>query len=104
MTKYVSPVDYSIAGEKATGLGISGRRLQAALDALRAHDAGRETGAPADPVLREKLVLEAAEACWGYIVQRELLGLGTEDAAYVLEAYRVPDEVRRRLGPKSRRH
>lgn len=98
MTKYVSPIEYALAREKATGLGIAGRRLQAALDALRAHDA--RPAARQDATLRRELVLEAAEACWAYVVQREVLGLGIEDAEYVMQAYDVPDEIRRELGPK----
>lgn len=68
-------------------------RLQAALDALAAHDAA---GAGADPARRPDLVDDAAEQAWGFVVLRAALGWHDDQAA--LDAYRVPGEVRARMG------
>jgi hypothetical protein len=92
------PLNLAIAGETAIGLGLSARKLRAALDALRAYDARTQI----DPDARDALVEDAAEACWGYIVQREIIGLGMYDAEYIRWQYEVPDEVWYRLGPKTR--
>lgn len=97
MPKPPDPLEEAINAEKAAALGASARKLRRTLDALRAFD---ENATAHAHVARETLVEDAAEACWGYIVQRELIGLGFEDAEYIRRQYRVPDDVWRRLGPK----
>jgi hypothetical protein len=89
-------LDYEIAREKASALGRIGRRLEAALAALAAFDAG----ADADPTLRrgrrDALVAEAGHVLWCFIVQREACGL--RDSARAMRDYGVPGEVRLRMG------
>jgi hypothetical protein len=101
MSKTPDPLELAIAGEKATSLGLSARKLGAALEALRRFDASSERRGPARRgVSRKRLVDDAAEACWEYLVQRELLSLGAEDAEYIRREYEVPDEVWKGLGAK----
>jgi hypothetical protein len=102
MAKIPDPLEQAIAGEKAAALGLSARRLAKSLDALRRFDAETSTRSRRTSSSRERLVEEAAEACWGYLIQREIIGLGAEDAEYIRQEYAVPDDVWMRLGPKSR--
>lgn len=84
-------LDYEIAQEKASSLGRLGRSLEAALAALRAHDAqdgSREA--------RRALVAEAGYALWLFVVQREALGL--RDTRQLMRDYQVPPEVQGRMG------
>ncbi|WP_324750656.1 DUF6665 family protein [Sphingomonas sp. LY54] len=79
-------IEHEILGEKAAALGRGGRRVEAALAALR-DSAGEE---------RERLVDEAARIVWGFLVQRELLGLRDRDR--VIAHYAIPTEVLNRMG------
>ena len=96
----VAALDYEIAREKASALGRLGRRLEAALAALAAFDAQHEDAASASPAIRrkrrEELVESAGEVLWCFIVQREACGL--RDSARAMRDYRVPAEVRLRMG------
>lgn len=74
-----------LVGESAKSLGIAGARLEAALAAL-AEGAGD----------RAMLVDEAAVRAWEYVVLRG--ALGWHDDAAALDAFRVPREVRLRMG------
>ncbi len=87
-------LDYEIAQEKASTLGRLGRRLEAALEALRAHDEQQPT-ADAKQV-RRALVAEAGHALWLFVVQREAIGL--RDARQLMRDYRVPAEVQGLMG------
>lgn len=102
MPKFDNPIEYQFAGEAAASLGQAGRRLRKALDALKKHDAQVASGARrASPADREGIVAAAAEAYWGYVVQKELLGL--QDPEYIAREYDVPKEVLATAGPKRRR-
>jgi hypothetical protein len=91
-------LDYEIAREKASALGRLGRRLEGALAALAAFDAG----AGEDPISaqrrerRDALVAEAGHILWCFIVQREACGL--RDSNRAMRDYAVPNEVRARMG------
>ncbi|HEX2217045.1 MAG TPA: DUF6665 family protein [Xanthobacteraceae bacterium] len=93
-------LEHEIAQEKAATLGRLGRRLEAALAALSEFDTARagSTGnlTVEDRQIRHALVADAGVALWHFVVQREALGL--RDSARVLRDYRVPDEVRDRMG------
>jgi len=92
-------LDYEIAREQASALGRLGRALEAALAALAAHECEQANGnaeASADTPSRAKLVQDASDALWCFIVQRECCGL--RDPRPVLRAYRVPAEVQNRVG------
>lgn len=89
-------LDYEIAQEQASALGRLGRALEAALAALAAYEAGGgQRNLP-----RARLVQQASEALWYFIVQREACGL--RDQRAVLRDYRVPAEVYARMGCFSR--
>ena len=88
-------LEYEIAREKASSLGRLGRRLEASLAALRRFDAAYARDQEHRHE-RETLVDEAGVLLWHFIVQREACGL--RDSARVLQDYRVPGEVRVRMG------
>ena len=88
-----SALRVEIVREQAVSLGRLGRQLEAALDALRCFDAQGNPGRPGE---REALVVEAGTVLWHFVVQREACGL--RDSARVMEDYRVPKEVRGRMG------
>ena len=94
-------LEYEIAREKAVSLGRLGRRLEAVLAALQAFDAS--DARPRRSGEREALLAEAGTLLWHFIVQREACGL--RDSARVMQDYRVPNEVRARMGvfPRNRR-
>ena len=80
---------HELMEEQAHSLGRAGRKVEAALAALRDHDGGE--GRPA-------LVKAAADAVWGFLVQREVMGLRDRNA--VIAQYGVPREVLARLGAR----
>jgi hypothetical protein len=94
-------LDYEIAQETASALGRQGRALEAALRELAEFD--RSANASADPAQRATLVATAARVLWEFVVQREACGL--RDGGMVMRMYRVPAEVRDRMGafPSARR-
>ena len=96
-----SALDYEIAQEQAAALGRLGRALEAALAVLSEHDGLRaDSGdlpeqAPAGAA-RERLLREASNALWCFVVQREAVGL--RDQRAIMREYRVPIEVQNRMG------
>ena len=104
MPRFNPPIEYALAAEAAASLAHAGRRLRKALDALSKHDAAvDQCTRRADPKVRAGLLADAGEAFWGYVVQRELLGL--LDADYIAAEYAVPLEVQQVMRPKiSSRH
>src|ERR1044072_7396041 len=91
----VDAVAQEIAKEKAEALGLAGKRLEEALQALRELDARRADASraaePNDARQRAKLVAHAADRVTSMLVQREAQGL--RDPGYVFKFYSVPDEV-----------
>ncbi len=90
-----------MAQEQASALGRLGRALEAALAALRHYEIEAAHRA-ADPAGRTKLIQEASDALWCFIVQRESCGL--RDPRPVYRDYRVPPEVQNRMGVFGIRH
>jgi hypothetical protein len=88
----VPPLDYEIAQEQASALGRLGRAMEAALAALSEHDRSGSGQSAA----RARLVQEAGEALWCFVVQREAIGL--RDPRPVMREYNVPAEVQNRMG------
>jgi len=85
-------LDYEVAQEQASALGRAGRALEAALKALADYDcAGTDNRAE-----RAKLVQDASDALWCFMVQRECCGL--RDPRPVIRDYRIPAEVQNRMG------
>jgi len=96
-TARVVALDYEIAREQAAALGRLGRALEAALAALAEYErTNGERGAA-----RARLVHDASDALWCFIVQREACGL--RDPRPVIREYRVPVEVHNRMGAFGRR-
>jgi plasmid stabilization system protein ParE len=85
-------LDYEVAQEQAAALGRAGRTLEAALEALREHD----RDGPTAEGIRRKLVAQAGDALWCFIIQRECCGL--RDPRAVMRDYQVPQEVQNRMG------
>lgn len=73
--------------EQAASLGRAGKKVETTLAALRDHPGGEG---------RAEALKAAAEAVWGFLVQREVLGL--RDRAYIVAHYGIPREVLNRLG------
>ena len=80
---------YELLQEQAASLGQSGRKVEKALAALREHqgDEGRAA-----------LLQAAADAVWGFLVQREIMGL--RDRAAIVAQYGIPREVMNRIGAR----
>lgn len=93
----VVALDYEIAQERASALGRLGRALEAALAALADYDSGDAAG----DATRARLVQDASDALWCFMVQREACGL--RDPRPVLRHYGVPGEVYARMGAFGRR-
>ena len=80
---------YELLQEQAYSLGRAGRKIEAALQALREHPGGEG---------REAVLKAAADAVWGFLVQREVMGL--RDRAAIIAHYGIPREVLARLGAR----
>lgn len=88
----VVALDYEIVQEQVAALGRLGRALETALTALSEYERnGGERGAA-----RTRLVQDASDALWHFMVQREACGL--RDPRPVIRDYRVPAEVHNRMG------
>jgi hypothetical protein len=79
---------HEIVEEQAAALGRMGRKAEAALAALRAHESDG----------RAEAVKKAADAVWCFFVQREVMGL--RDRAQIVADYQIPREVMVRLGAR----
>jgi len=80
---------YELLQEQAASLGRMGRKAEAALAALRAHE-GDEG--------RAEVLKAACDAAWCFLVQREVMGL--RDRAQIVRDYDIPREVMVRLGAR----
>ncbi|WP_407188005.1 DUF6665 family protein [Bradyrhizobium centrosematis] len=93
------PVDilhYEIVQEQASALGRMGRTLEQSLARLREFDAAHAEVPASKQSARRKLVLEAGQALWMFVVQREASGL--RDSRHIMRTYNVPGEVQRCMG------
>ena len=79
---------HEIMEEQAAALGRMGRRAEAALAKLKAHDGEG----------RAEVLKAAADAVWCFLVQREVMGL--RDRAAIVAQYDIPSEVMVRLGAR----
>lgn len=86
-------LQHELMEEQAHALGRSGEKVETALAALKAHDAA---GGPVEA--RPALLKAAADAVWGFLVQREVMGL--RDRAAVIAQYGIPREVLNRIGAR----
>lgn len=97
-SQHVVALDYEIVQEQASALGRLGRALEATLAALVEYDRRHrgDSGRPEPTEQRARLVQDAGDALWCFMVQREACGL--RDPRPVLRDYRVPAEVQNRMG------
>jgi hypothetical protein len=79
---------YELLQEQAASLGQSGRKVEKALAALRDHQGEG----------RAEVLKAAADAVWGFLVQREIMGL--RDRAAIVAQYDIPREVMNRIGAR----
>jgi hypothetical protein len=96
-TAPIAALDYEIAQEQASALGRLGRALETALAALSDYEAAHTER----DAMRARLIQDASDALWCFIVQREACGL--RDPRPIMREYRVPAEVYARMGVFSRR-
>ena len=85
---FETAVNHEIAEEQAASLGRMGRKAEAALATLKAHQ-----GEGCAAVLKA-----ASDAVWCYFVQREVMGL--RDRVQIVADYQIPREVMVRLGAR----
>jgi hypothetical protein len=85
-------IEVGIQGDTAAALGRAGRALGQAVDALAEFD---RRGIPR-PRERKALLHAAADALWGYVVQKEAIGI--TDHSKVDEVYGVTPELWRLMG------
>jgi len=81
-------LNYEVIAEQAASLGRMGRKAEAALAALKAHEGEG----------RAEVLKAAADAVWCFLVQREVMGL--RDRAQMVVQYEIPREVMVRLGAR----
>jgi hypothetical protein len=81
-------LQHELLAEQAASLGRMGEKLETALAALR----------QADELARPAALRSAADACWCFFVQREVMGL--RDRAAVIAHYGIPREVLNRIGAR----
>ena len=79
---------YELLQEQAASLGQAGRKVEKALAALREHEGEG----------RAEVLKAAADAVWGFLVQREVMGL--RDRAAIVAQYGIPREVMNRIGAR----
>ena len=91
----LNAVNAEIARERAESLSRGSTKLRVSLDVLKRFDAGTPTGKT-----REQLVVEASDACLSYLVQRESMGFGRQDADAIRREYGVPSEVWNAMGAR----
>ena len=81
-------LNYEVLAEQAQSLGRMGRKAEAALAALKAHEGEG----------RAEVLKAATDAVWCFLVQREVMGL--RDRAQIVAQYQIPREVMARLGAR----
>jgi hypothetical protein len=91
--KKLAAVEAEIAAERAAALSRSEVRLRQAVEALRRFDAGVSKARS-----REILLKDASDACLGYVVHRETMGLTRENIQQLRRECGVPDEVWNQMG------
>ena len=79
---------YELLQEQAASLGQSGRKVERALAALREHEGEG----------RAEVLRAAADAVWGFLVQREIMGL--RDRTAIVAQYGIHREVMNRIGAR----
>ncbi|MBY2910505.1 DUF6665 family protein [Rhizobium leguminosarum] len=84
-------LEYELMSERADSLGRHGLKVEATLAALKAWAPDRQSAEE-----RERLLNEASDAVWAFLIQREICGLRNNRDA--IQRYGIPNEVIARLG------
>ncbi|MBY5344456.1 hypothetical protein E0H35_24140 [Rhizobium leguminosarum bv. viciae] len=84
-------LECELMSERADSLGRHGLKVEAALAALKAWAADRQSAED-----RERLLDDASDAVWAFFIQREICGLRNNRDA--IQRYGIPNEVIARLG------
>ncbi|MDK1491504.1 hypothetical protein QN219_15785 [Sinorhizobium sp. 7-81] len=87
----VNVLEYELMAERADALGRHGLKVEKALAALNGYDASKH-----GPSVRQRLLDEAADAVWAFLIQREICGL--RDSRDAVRRYGIPKEVMARVG------
>ncbi|MGQ0843352.1 MAG: DUF6665 family protein [Sporichthyaceae bacterium] len=82
-----------VAQERASALGLAGRRLEEAVARYRALV---EDDAAGDQQLAEAFA-QTRDAAWALMVQRECAGFRSRDLGWLRDLWQVPDEVLRQI-------
>jgi hypothetical protein len=90
---------HEIMQEKASTLGRLTQAFEKALANYVELEAGPAASGAAASAQREKLLDEAGEALWWFVVQREACGL--RNTEMVLREYKVPAAIRLRMGVRA---
>lgn len=95
-------LQHEVMQEKASTLGRLTQAFEKALAAFMDFEttsaSSDDPGASAE---RERLLAEAGEALWWFVIQREACGL--RNTEMVLREYKVPAAIRLRMGVSARR-
>ena len=89
----VGAIELEIAGAKACALGITGRRLEAALAEYRRH---RQAGAATKKL--GQVTAKISNNLQELLIQRESMGLPFGNLEWVLRTYDIPQEILSKLG------
>ncbi|WEX77629.1 hypothetical protein PYH37_002440 [Sinorhizobium numidicum] len=87
----VNVLEYELMSERADALGRHGLKVEKAIAALNGFDREKH-----EPGVRQRLLDEAADAVWAFLIQREICGL--RDSRDAVRRYGIPKEVMARLG------
>jgi hypothetical protein len=89
----VGAIELEIAGARASALGITGRRLEAALAEYRRY---RQAGSAMKKL--EQLTARISNNLQELLIQRESMGLPFGNLEWVLRTYAIPQEILSKLG------
>ena len=97
-----NPLFAEILAEKASAYFARVRTMQTALARLADFDRAANSASKATLKDRTELLAEAAEQVWFFIIQREAMKLPHYEEIFA--DFDIPDEVRRKTGPKEMIH
>ncbi len=92
-THKLNAIEQEIAGEQASALGITGRRLESALREYRRH---RENTSAAKKL--EEGRAKISSTLQELLIQREAIGIPYGNVEWVLRTYNIPPEILSKLG------
>ncbi len=93
-----NPLAAELLTKRASAYFGTAKKMEKALEDLRNFDRQRSGIQDELEQRRECLLAEAAESAWFFLIHRESLKLPYYDEIWA--DFEIPDEVRRRVGPK----